>query len=198
MGRMLEFFGRSKLGIKGSLIYIWLLVSIGVFDAFQFASGMFDMFLLKQFPTNMINVNTTVGDMFLAFNSIHFGLLFFIFPLVVFYNPIFSVSRRGFKILKSGKIPKISFIWLLWLTKMLFVGTLIEQGTFWTCRTILHLAGLSAFSLSETFYLWVSGPIVVSYPNVHGIIIFDIFVVVVLFVLHHLEKALRKRWKFYD
>jgi hypothetical protein len=198
MNWLIKLFKKSRMGALGSLIYLWNLISIGILDAFQFESGMFDLFLLKQFPQN-VSINKVIGDMFLTFNSIHFGLLFFLGTLIIFYHPFVSFWNWNLKLAKNQKrFLVVSSIWSIWAAKMLLIGTLIEQATVWLCRAFFVVLGLTSIDLSaRTFYLWVSGAVTISFPRFNGIIFFNIIVIIALIVLSNMENPLRKRWKFH-
>lgn len=200
MNWLVKLFKKSKMGVRGSLIYLWVLLSLGVFD-----------FLIHHsYPPNIsstvpivVPINKIIANIWWTFASIHFGLFFEIGILAVFYLPFLSVSFsrdiRFAKIRLVKSSAQIFVIWLFWMGKMLLIGTFIEQSVVWALTGLFVYKGLvpiSEFELGHKYNLWTSGNLKI-HPAIEGLIVFEVLFVLTLIFLIYFEKHLRKKWKFY-
>lgn len=170
----------SKLGVEGTLIYLLIILTLGISDAF----------LHQAYPPAGLNLhlpqaiaaNPIVAKILWNYNSVQLGAIFPILLLVIFYRP---------------KLKKKEFtVWLLWMGKMILIAMFIEQIVVHTMTNILVFQGLvePVDYLHKRYNLWTSKQFNL-YFTFEQTLLFNLlsFLLFYLFVVQ--ERRLRKRWK---
>jgi len=170
----------SKLGLYGSLVYLLILITIGIQDALLHQSYP-QMGLYPNLP-NVLPLNQIAAKIFWDYGSIHLGAIFFIGILAILHRP--TLNFKGFS------------TWLLWLIKMLLIGTLIEQAT--VLITNLALASFGVINIFEVLLrpqnLWTSGNLKI-HITAYETVLIDLAFSIVLILIILFEKRFKERRK---
>jgi len=81
----------SKLELLGSLAYLWILITIGIWDALMHSTYP-QMGLYPNIPS-VQPLNTVAARIFWDYASIHLGAIYFIVFLAIFYRPVFNFRK---------------------------------------------------------------------------------------------------------
>jgi hypothetical protein len=170
----------SKLGEEGVLIYLLIILTLGISDAFlhqAYPPAGLNLHLPQTIATNPI-----VAEILWNYNSVQLGAIFPILLLMIFYRP--KKNRKEFT------------VWLLWMGKMLLIAMFIEQIVVHTMTNILVFQGLvePIDYLHQRYNLWTSKQFNLHFTFEQTLLFnFLSFLLFCLFVVQ--ERRLRKKWK---
>lgn len=170
----------SKLGVKGTLVYLLIIVTFGISDALWHQS--YPPPNLNLHLPQAIAANPTVAKILWDYNSIQLGAIFPIALLVIFYRP---------------KLKKKEFtVWLLWMGKMLLIAMFIEQIVVHTTTNILVFQGLVGpiDYLHKRYNLWTSKQFNL-YFTFEQTVLFNLLSFLLFCLIVVQEPRLRKKWK---